>query len=197
MKSSGPGKDRAVPVVFLSKVADRPRLERRADMSVRNFLHATVCISMLAFAASANAQVLGGGLGGSLNGALGGLGGLGSLGAPTSVATGTLRDVNGMARSSTRHAHDQLDAAATTGDRAAQRLDGQLKSVDAAANSATSAASSAVAENQPVKDVASKTPERAAGMKQRTADTKPLQVPSANVSAATSANAAADASAAH
>ncbi len=115
-------------------------------MNTKQIFATATVVSMLACAMPAGAQVLGGSLGGSLGGTLtGGLGGLGGLGGPTSVATGTLRDVNGMARSTTSHAHDQVDAAVTNADRAVGRVDEQTRVVSAAADAATSTAANGAA----------------------------------------------------
>lgn len=110
-------------------------------MNAKYFLASATVASVLACAMPAAAQVLGGGLGGSLGGTLSGVGGVGGLGGPTSIATGTLRDLNGMAHSTTTHAHDSVNSATINADRGAARVEEQAKALGATANAASTTAS--------------------------------------------------------
>ena len=111
-------------------------------MNAKQYLASATVASLLACAMPAGAQVLGGNLAGSLEGSWSGVGGLGGLGRPTSIATGTLRDLNGMAHATTTHAHDTVDSVTINADRAAARVDEHTQALGATANAASSAASS-------------------------------------------------------
>jgi hypothetical protein len=113
-------------------------------MNSKHFFASAALASMFAVAVPANAQVLGGGLSGVVGTTLsGGLSGAGGLGGVASTATGSVRDVNSIARASTQHTHDTVSAAADATDRAATNVDKQLESTAAAANATGNAASSA------------------------------------------------------
>jgi len=117
-------------------------------MNGQYFFASAAVASVLAFTTPAHAQLLGGGLSGAVGSTLsGGLGGINGVGGMTSVATGTVRDVNSIGRATTQHVHDTVSATADATDRAAANVDKQLESTrsaaDATAHATTSATSSA------------------------------------------------------
>src|SRR5262245_43769566 len=144
-----PGRNRRSRSSLLLKVADRPRRETGVrPMKTHRFLTSVAVASVLASAAPAYAQVLGGGLGGAANGAVGGalsggMGGVsgmangagsgsvtGSLGGQTDAidrigqrAKGTAAGTADRAHDTAGKAHDKTQSAGTTGrDKAASTL---------------------------------------------------------------------------